>query len=287
MDVQGYPANADARNCRTTKKPMSRSITSLALVLVAKCPAWCGLAVLCGSISLIAFNPSLASEVQQATNRAAIEAKRELCVALNNRKQNGGGDDEELSRLKNNFFAFYEGTRVAANSLSPARFRIGQIGPLPSFRVMQVLGPNRMLATIGSHIFIVKDVNTGDVANGQDIALRSFFYVLGTDTYNTVGGSTNTVYVLEPAGNRINGTNASRVYPWYNRTNEVVVTGEFREINGSKAVFLVNGHETSFSLTKFTAGDRELMRVLADRYPAEKPAEKPTEKPPEKRTRID
>jgi hypothetical protein len=74
----------------------------------------------------------------------------------------------------------------------------------------------------------------------------------------------------------------TRVYPWYNRKDEVVITGEFKTIDGPNAVFLVNGQEASERLTKFTPGDRALMRVLMDRYPQDNPQEKPQNKPIEK-----
>lgn len=214
-----------------------------------------------------------ASDLQTSTDRAALIAKSALCIALNR-----GGDS---SGLKEKFFAFYEGKVVSAGTLHPETFSIGQIGPLPAFKVMQVLGPNEMLASIGSSVFKLCDVSTADMADGQTIRPTDFFLVRTTDTYDTVAGATNTVYVLEFARDRMPEVKPTRVYPWYNRKDEVVITGEFKAIDGPDAVFLVKGEESSVRLTKFTPGDRALMRILMDKYPPDKP-DKPKEKTPSK-----
>jgi len=73
------------------------------------------------------------------------------------------------------------------------------------------------------------------------------------------------------------------VYPWYSRKDEGVVVGEFTGINGPNAVFAANGQESSISLSKFTRGDRELMRILNDRYSKEDGASQAKE--PEAATR--
>lgn len=215
-----------------------------------------------------------ASDLQTSTDLAALSAKADLCIALNR----GGGSSE----LKEKFFAFYEGKVVSAGTLHPETFSIGQIGPLPPLKVMQVLGPNEMLASIGRSVFKLRDVSTADMADGQTIRPTAFFFVRTTDTYDTVAGATNTVYVLEFAKDRMPEVKPTRVYPWYNRKDEVVITGEFKTIDGPNAVFLVNGQESSERLTKFTPGDRALMRLLMDKYPQDKPKKEPQSKPVEK-----
>jgi hypothetical protein len=200
-----------------------------------------------------------ASDLQRSTDHAAIEAKQSLCVALNR----GAATPE----LRQDFFNFYEGKIVSARRLHPDTMSIGQIGPLAAFKVLQVLGPNALLASIDSRAFKLKGVSTADVADDQTIRLTDFFLVGNTETYDTVGGSTNTVYVLEPADGKMPKVFPTRVYPWYNRKDEVVVTGEFKAIDGPNAVFVVGGHEKKVQLTNFTRGDRDLMRILVDRYP--------------------
>lgn len=216
----------------------------------------------------------LASDLQASTDSAAADAKRDLCIALNR--------DQDSSQLREKFFEFYEGKIVSARQLHPDTFQTGQIGPLPRFKVAQVLGPNETLASIGSRMFKLKEFSTADVADDQTLLLKSFFVVRGTETYDTVAGSTNTVYVLEPATDKLPAVKPSRVYPWYNRKDEVVVTGEFTLVRGSKAVFLVDGQEVSVPLTKFTPGDRDLMRMIMDRYPATKSPDKANEALPQK-----
>jgi hypothetical protein len=212
----------------------------------------------------------LAADLQKSTNRAAVAAKKELCIALNQ------GADSAQSRDK--FLEFYDGKIVSAERLHPESFEIGQIGPLPPFRVIQVLGPNQMLVSIDSGVFKLNDVATADVANRQTIRLNDFFLVQQTETYETVAGGTNTVYILEPAKGKMPAVKPCRVYPWYNRKDEVVVVGEFKAINGPNAVFVVNGEESSVPLIKFTRGDRDLMRILEDRYPKD-PGEQQAKEP--------
>jgi hypothetical protein len=229
------------------------------------------LAMVCMTWLFVQLHLVEASDLQRSTDSAAIESKRSLCVALNR-----GTASPELKQL---FFAFYEGKIVSASRLHPDTMSIGQIGPLNAFKVLQVLGPNELLASIDARVFKMRGVSTADMADQQIVRLADFFVVGNTETYDTVGGSTNTVYVLEPAEGRMPKVLPTRVYPWYNRNDEVVVSGEFKGIEGPNAVFSVEGHETRVQLTKFTRGDRGLMRILMDRYPREEPVEKPAEKP--------
>jgi len=140
-----------------------------------------------------------------------------------------------------------------------------------------------MLVSTGSGMLKLRDVSTADVADDQSLRLEGFFLVRETETYATVLGGSNTVYVLVPAGDKIDPINATRVYPWYNRKNEVVVTGEFQRIEGANAIFLVDGGDSAVPLTKFTRGDRDLMRMLMDRYP-QAPPQKDPEAEPKKET---
>jgi hypothetical protein len=231
----------------------------------------------------VSTGAAMAADLQSSTDSAAVEAKKNLCIALNR-----GGN---IAELKEKFFEFYDGKIVSASRLRPEIFRIGQIGPLPTFKVVQVVGPNEMLASIDGKMFKIKGVSTADMADDQLIRLTDFFSVRTTETYNTVAGSTNTVYVLEPARGKMPEVKPSRVYPWFNKKDEVVITGEFKTINGPNAVFLVDGQESKVPLTKFTRGDRDVMRVILDRYPQEKPEDKPqdkaTEKPPPQPVGID
>ena len=116
---------------------------------------------------------------------------------------------------------------MSAGRLNPKTFSIGRIGPLPSFEVIQVLGPNEMLASIDSSVFKLRGVSTADVADGQSIRPTDFFSVRTTETYDTVAGATKTVYVLELSG-RMPEVKPTRVYDWYNTNDKVVITGEFK-----------------------------------------------------------
>ena len=238
-------------------------------------------ALLCVSPLSVYKDAAQASDLQTSTERAALNAKKNLCIALNREKSNRKKSSPELKQLKQTFFDFYEGKLVSAGRLNPKTFSIGRIGPLPSFEVIQVLGPNEMLASIDSSVFKLRGVSTADVADGQSIRPTDFFSVRTTETYDTVAGATKTVYVLELSG-RMPEVKPTRVYDWYNTNDKVVITGEFKTINGPKAVFLVNGQESSERLTEFTPGDRDLMRLLMEQYPQDTPEEKQPNKPTEK-----
>ena len=249
---------------------LSSLFKSVARVPVASC-AGLMIALLCVSPLSATKDTVQAADLQTSTDRAAVEAKRELCIELNQ-----GAASPELEQA---FFAFYEGKIVSAKRLHPETFQIGQIGPLPPIRVVQVLGPAEMLASIESGVFKLKGSSTADVADGQTIRLTDFFFVRDTERYDTVVGSTKTVYVLEQAAGKLPQVKPSRVYPWYNKKNEVAVDGEFKGINGFEAIFSVGGQESSVPLSKFTRGDRELLRIIAKRYPQANPQEKSEKKP--------
>jgi hypothetical protein len=228
-------------------------------------------ALLCVPPGSIWLHCATASDLQRSTDQAAIKAKRVLCIALNQ-----GGPTADL---KKDFLSFYEGKIVSASRLHPPSFSTGQIGPLPSFKVLQVQGPNEMLVSVESFIFKLRNMSTADVADDQILRSTNFFLVSTTETYNTVAGATNTVYVLEPARDKMPQVKPTRIYPWYNRKDEEVITGEFKTIDGPNAVFLVREQESTVPLTKFTPGDRALMRILMDEYPQDTPPDRPQERP--------
>jgi hypothetical protein len=223
----------------------------------------CGLvALLCGTPIAGLTDPVQASDLQRSTDIAAAGAKKALRIALN--------QGRDTSKLQERFFEFYEGKIVSAPRLHPETFARGQIGPLPPFTVLQVLGLNEMLVSVDSEVFKLRDVATAEVADDQTMQPSYFFFVHTTETYNTVRGVTKTVYVLEPAKSRVPSVNPTWIYPWYARKDEVVVVGEFKVIDGTNAVFDVRRQQSSVPLTKFTRGDRDLTRLIMSRYPHEK-----------------
>jgi hypothetical protein len=126
---------------------------------------------------------------------------------------------------------------------------------------------------MGDGIFLLDNVATADVADGQNVSPQSWFYVRETETYETVAGGTKTVYVLTPCPNE----KKPRVSP--TRVNDTATTGEFKKLDGSKAIFSVNGQERAHALSKFTSGDRALLRLLGERYPPDPAQENRSEKP--------
>lgn len=207
----------------------------------------------------------MGSDVQRATHESAVEAKTALCMALNRKQETGP--------LTQQFFDFYDGKTIAAPRLNPQTFRTGQIGPIREFEVRQVTEPNKMLVSIAGGICFLEGVSTADIADGQSISPSGWFRVCQTETYTTVAGGTKTVYVLKPCPNTdLPKVTAPRVFPWYDKKDNIVVTGEFKRIEGAKAVFAVNGVDEAHALSKFTPGDRDLLRMIWRRYPPDEPA---------------
>jgi hypothetical protein len=194
-----------------------------------------------------------------------VKAKKALCMALNQKQDTG--------RLAARFFDFYEGKTISSRYLNPQTFRTGQIGPISSFEVVQVVSRDRMLAKIDGGMFFVEGVSTVDIADDQDISPKQWFQVCETETYTTVANFAKTVYVLRPCpDSQLPKVTATRAYPWYDKKDNVVVTGEFKRIEGSKAVFDVDGVEETHALSKFTQGDRDVLRMIWKRYPPDEPA---------------
>lgn len=207
---------------------------------------------------------AMGSDVQRATNESAVEAKTALCMALNRKQETG--------QLTKQFFDFYEGKTIVAPRLSPQTFRTGQIGPIPDFEVRQVTERNKMLVSINGGICFLEDASTADIADGQSVTPSGWFRVCQTETYTTVAGSTKTVYILKPCPDtELPKVTVPRAFPWYDKKDNIVVTGEFKRIEGAKAVFAVNGVEEAHGLSKFTQGDRDLLRMIWKRYPPDEP----------------
>lgn len=208
---------------------------------------------------------AMGSDVQRSTDESAVKAKKALCMALNQKQDTG--------QLATRFFDFYEGKTISSRYLDPRTFRTGQIGPISSFKVVQVVTRDRMLAKIDGGMFFVEGVSTADIADDQDISPKQWFQVCETETYTTVANFAKTVYVLRPCpDSQLPKVTATRAYPWYDKKDNVVVTGELKRIEGAKAVFVVNGVEEAHALSKFTQGDRDLLRMIWKRYPPEEPA---------------
>lgn len=213
---------------------------------------------------------SAASDLQAATDEAAVKAKAGLCIAIYElerprQSRSKAEIQKEVSGREKEFFAFHDGKMKSARFLDPAVFSRGQIGPLRAYEVQQIVSRDELHATIGRHRFVLRGISTEDMAVGQSFSSKVWWRVSGTETYDTVAGGTNTVFVLEPAGDSVPRVEASRNYPWYGTKNEVVVTGEFKRIEGPKAVFRVGEHEQSVPLSKFAKGDRALIRLLWSR----------------------
>lgn len=232
--------------------------------------------------SALLCHPSHAqtSEIQKATDEAAMEAKRDLCVVLYELHRPRPAVPKEqlesdLPQLKEKFFAFYDGKRIAARYLSPATFSKGQVGPLRPFTVAQITGPKEMHVTIDYDRFILTGMATADLADGQNFRSSEYWHVRETETYTTAINTTKTVYVLEPAGDKVPRVQPTRIYPWYDTKNKVLVVGEFKALEGNEAIFSSDGTQATYPLSKLAHGDRDLIRLLSERNKPSASAEKP------------
>ena len=69
--------------------------------------------------------------------------------------------------------------------------------PLPSFRVVQVIDNQTMLAEHGKKVYLLSGVSTKGIVDDDKFSLGSaIFEAPGTHTYKTVLGGTSTVWVL-------------------------------------------------------------------------------------------
>ncbi len=231
------------------------------------------------AVATLVGHIAVGSDVQRATDEAAVKAKKALCMALNQK--------EDTSRLARRFFDLYEGKAISSRFLHPETFRTGQIGPISQFKVVQVTGRDRMIARVGDGVFFVQGLSTVDIATDQNIDPNGWFRVGETETYTTVAGFARTVYVLQPCpASQLPNVKATRAYPWYDKKDKVVLTGEFKRMEGLQAVFEVDGVEETHAISKFTQGDRDLLRMLASRYPQDEPDRSaPPAKQSEKRDR--
>ena len=130
-----------------------------------------------------------------------------------------------------------------------------------------------MLARVSDGLFFIEGLSTVDIADDQVIAPTEWFQVGETETYTTVAGFARTVYVLKPCpASQLPKVTATRAYPWYDKKDKVVLTGEFKRMEGLQVVFSVDGVEETHAISKFTQGDRDLLRMLSNRYPQDEPA---------------
>jgi hypothetical protein len=93
---------------------------------------------------------------------------------------------------------------------------VGSVGVLYSVHVVQITGPDEMLAEIPvayiyesrmydkpvhssrKELVFIKGVSTDGLIDGHDLKTESVFRITGTKRYGTAMGGTKTVFVLEP-----------------------------------------------------------------------------------------
>jgi SLA1 homology domain 1, SHD1 len=89
--------------------------------------------------------------------------------------------------------------------LNPFKMKTGDSGklaPFVSLNVLQVLGPDSMLVSVGWGTermnILVENRSTEGVVDGQPIPIPEVFAVTGTKTYETADGGSKTVFTLSP-----------------------------------------------------------------------------------------
>lgn len=91
----------------------------------------------------------------------------------------------------------------------PPQLQVGQIGrfilsPRPNIRVRQVLGPEEALVAYQRidgktyPMFLLRGFSTAGWADDTEVKFTRVGEVTGTHSYETAGGGTNTVFVVEP-----------------------------------------------------------------------------------------
>ena len=66
-----------------------------------------------------------------------------------------------------------------------------------SIKVLQVISPSRLLCKLGDKTFIIDGIDTSDVTDDTSFQTKTIFYVVGTESYQTVLGAKKTVHVLK------------------------------------------------------------------------------------------
>lgn len=224
----------------------------------------------CALVLCLAFVSADLAKLQASTDKAAVEIKSKLCQSLYSlhkiRSRNEKAKVEEAVKgLQESFLQFYEGRGLVADHLDPATLSVGQIGPLPTFEVAQVIKANEVHGMVGVHRFILRGISTADMANNQKFKLDGYWEVKNTETYETVSGGSNTIFVLVPLGSQTPKMQPSRIYPWYDIHNKVFLTGEFKRIDDDKAIFAVDGGEKNVPMSKIAYGDRDLIQWISER----------------------
>ena len=64
--------------------------------------------------------------------------------------------------------------------------------------VFQVVNKNRAILKFGDDLFFMDGVDTSDMTDDKTFIFKGLFFVSGTDTYRTVNGASNTVFVVKP-----------------------------------------------------------------------------------------
>lgn len=198
-------------------------------------------------------------------NRFVIYSKDHWELQVRERKN-------KLRELKDKLRKTYEDPSPCLNMRD---LEVGQVGFMgfPSYdfapsKVVQVLGPDSMLVSCIDLTFLVQDYPTGGIVDGKTVVLDRPVEVMGTKTYPTALGGSNTVYVLRPVSqaeydeamkyvalNKIQRPREFRT--WTNATGDFTVEAEYVS-QDKKTVKLAkrDGAEVNVEIAKLGKTDR-------------------------------
>lgn len=178
-------------------------------------------------------------------------------------KSNRGAMKSMLEGKKKAFLDEYQNGAMNITIMNVRLFEKGAIGLVPIITIVQIIDEHKMLARVENVYFMVNGFNTNGLVNGEKIQLNAPQEVMGTETYNTVGGGSNTVWSISLADKTKWRSSISHSLKWYDNKNRVLVVGEFLKIETGYAVFKTDQGEEKFRISRMNAGDREIIQWLS------------------------
>jgi hypothetical protein len=139
-----------------------------------------------------------------AAYRATIDSDLHRLVAATDAARATAGptwlksQDDLINKLRDRSRKLYAWQPVSPD-LDFYSLKVGSIGRLTNLRreVVQVTEATDLIAAVGTNAFWLHGVDTSKMTDGASFTLNGVFYVPSTKKYDTAGGATRTLLLLE------------------------------------------------------------------------------------------
>lgn len=178
---------------------------------------------------------------------------------------------QEIKRLEAQRDLVYDDAIPLLEVRTLATGQAGYLGSGDLFtpvKVLQVLQDSRILISCGGETLILTGVKTTDVTDGKIVNLPGPVEVIGTESYKTVAGASNTVFVIQ-AMSSLEWEKAReylkknlpgrplRLRKWADLTGKVLVEAEYVSHDKSEVtVRLADKTEQKLIINKLSKADR-------------------------------